>query len=244
MASRLIIMARRRKIVKWLGVSLGVLVLGIVGFAPSWRNYYLHRGSVRIIEDQVYVSGSANPKHQLDLYLPTTKPGPWPVVVFVHGGFWRPQDRRLLQFFTGLHGSVGVALANRGVAAAVISYRQFPEAATIPDALADVTRAVRYVLDSIGRHGGDPKRLYLVGHSAGGVMTSLLALHPQYLEQGGIRKGQVRGFACLAAAYDLTDLIAGIDSHLADRVRRSAKEDEGLKRFSPVLPSSARAKAE
>lgn len=225
-------MSRRRKILRGLGIGLGLVVLLLVGFAPSWRSYYLPRKSVRIIEDQVYVSGSANPKHMLDLYLPTTSAGPWPVVVFVHGGYWRPQDRRIGQFFTGLHGGVGVALANQGVATAVISYRQFPEAATIPDALEDVARAVRYVIDNIGKNGGDPKRVYVVGHSAGAMMTSLLALSPQYLEQAGVAKGQVRGFACLAGPYDLPGLRAGLDAGNADKVLRSAKDEAGLDRFS------------
>lgn len=219
---------------QWIGVGLGVLVLLVVGFAPSWRNFHLHRGTVRILEDQVYVAGSSNPKHQLDLYLPKTAPGPWPVVVFVHGGFWRPQDRRTLQFSTGLYGAVGVALANRGVATAVISYRQYPEAATIADALDDVARAVRYVRDNIARHGGNPQRLYLVGHSAGGTMTALLAVHPQYLDHAGVQGGQVRGFACLAAAYDMTGLAATIGPELAERVRRSAVDEAGMARFCAV----------
>lgn len=232
---RLMTMSRRRKVLAWLSVGLGLLVLGIFCLAPSWRNYYFHRGGVRIIEDQRYVAGSSHPKHQLDLYLPTAGSGQWPVVVFVHGGFWRPMDRRTLQFFTGLHGAVGVAFANRGVATAVISYRQFPDAESIPDALEDVSRAVRYVIDNIGQHGGDPKRIYIMGHSAGGTMTSLLAVHPQYLEQVGIKQDQVRGFVCLAAAYDLADLVTGVESVLADRVRRSVKDDNGLKRFSSLL---------
>ncbi len=228
-------MSARRKILGWLGVGLGLLFLAILGSAPSWRNYYVPRCGVQVLDDQVYVEGSHTPTHQLDLYLPTSQPRPWPVVVFVHGGFWRPQDRRFLQPFTGLNGAVGVALANRGVATAVISYRQYPEAETLADALQDVTRAVRYVQDNIERHGGNPRRLYVAGHSAGGTLTSLLAVHPQYLEQAGIQKEAVRGFACLAGAYDLQDLSAGIDSALADRVRRSAKDEEGLRRFSSVL---------
>ncbi len=228
-------MTRRRTVLTGLGFGLGLLVLLLVGLAPAWRNYYLPRGSVRILEDQVYIPGSRQPKHQLDLYLPTSKPGPWPVVVFVHGGYWRPQDRRILQPFTGLHGAVGVALASSGVATAVISYRQYPEAATLADALQDVTRAVYWVQHNLQPHGGDPRRLYIVGHSAGGLLTALLALQPQHLERVGIAQGQVRGFACLAGAYDLSGLLAGLDAGLAERVRRSAQDDVGLRRFSPLV---------
>jgi acetyl esterase/lipase len=209
------------------------MILLAVVLAPSWRNYYRHRSTVRIIEDQVYVPGSVNPKHQLDLYLPTTGTRPWPTVVFVHGGFWKAMDRRLLQPFTGLHGCVGVALANRGVATAVVSYRQYPEATTIQDALDDVARAVRFVMDNIGKQGGDPTRVFIVGHSAGGLMTMLLAVTPDHLEHAGVAKGQVRGFASLAGVYDLDRIMLGLDSEVAVRVRRSAGNDRGLERFSP-----------
>lgn len=226
-------MSRGKKILKWAGIGLLLVLVLVVVLAPSWRNYYLRRGTVRILEDQAYLPGSTNPKHQFDLYLPTKSAGPWPVVVFVHGGFWRPMDRRLLQPFTGLHGGVGVALANRGVATAVIDYRQFPEAATVQDALDDVTRAIRFVLDNIGQQGGDPKRVVLVGHSAGGYLTSLLAVNPEYLEKAGVSKGQVRGFASLAGIYDLARIAPHLGLPLADAIRRSVVDDEGLKRFSP-----------
>lgn len=85
-------MTWRRKLARSLGVAFGVLVLAAVVFAPSWRNYYLRRSTVRIVEDQSYLPDDANPKHRLDLDPPTSGARPWPVVVFVHGGFWRPFD--------------------------------------------------------------------------------------------------------------------------------------------------------
>ena len=60
------------------------------------------------IEDIVYVPGSKNPKHQLDLYLPvgkTTHKGGFPMVVFVHGGYWVEGDRDYYALFTGLYGA-------------------------------------------------------------------------------------------------------------------------------------------
>jgi acetyl esterase/lipase len=225
-------MKQRRRLAHWLGGALGALVLAAIVLAPSWRNYYLRRGAVRVLEDQPYLPGDANPRHRLDLYLPTAAARPWPVVVFVHGGFWRPFDRRMFQPFTGLHGCVGVALANRGIATAVVGYRQRPEAASIEDALDDVARAVRYVVDTIGRQGGDPARVYLVGHSAGGLVTSLLALEPEHLARAGVPPGSIRGFASLAGPYDLARLVTFSDSGLAASVRSSLSGDD-VQRLSP-----------
>ena len=225
-------MRSKRWWVRTFGLLLGVVVVAGVGLAPSWRNYYLRRGTVRIIEDLAYVSDRPDSRHRLDLYLPTSGARPWPVVVFVHGGFWRPFDRRMFQWFTGLHGCVGVALANRGVATAVLSYRQRSEAASIQDALDDVAHAVRYVVSNIGREGGDPNRVYIAGHSAGGLFTALLAVEPEHLANAGVRPGSVRGFAMLSGPYDLARLVAFSAPGLAAKVRASASQED-IERYSP-----------
>ena len=225
-------MRSRRRWLRVLALSAGALVLAAVALAPSWRNYYLPRRTVRVVEDVSYVPWPADSKHRYDLYLPTTTSPPWPVVVFVHGGFWKPFDRRMFQPFTGLHGCVGVALANAGVATAVVSYRQRPEAASIQDALDDVARAVRNVIDDIGRQGGDPARVFVVGHSAGAWLSILLALEPEHLDKLGVRSGYVRGFAALAGPYDLERLAAVPDRRLAAEVQASASAAD-VERFSP-----------
>jgi acetyl esterase/lipase len=168
----------------------------------------------------------------LDLYLPKAAAHPWPVVVFVHGGFWRPFDRRMFQPLTGLHGCVGVALANRGIATAVVSYRQRPEAASIQDALEDVEHAIRYVVDNIGRYGGDASRVYLIGHSAGGLFAALLGVQPERLARAGVAAGSIRGVAMLSGPYDLERLATSSASGLAAKVRASANHDD-IETYSP-----------
>ncbi len=218
---------------RWVGGIVAVLAIVLVAIAPSWRNYYLPRRTVRVVADQLYVAGSTSPRHRLDLYLPTTGARPWPVVVFVHGGYWRPFDRRLFQPFTGLHGCVGVALANREVLTAVVSYRQFRDASSMQDPLDDIAHAVRWVIDHAAAQGGDPSRVYVVGHSAGGFMTALLALEPEHLQRAGVEPRRVRGFVSLAGVYDLQRLAHGIGSSLAPVVRASAPTAEAVERFSP-----------
>jgi acetyl esterase/lipase len=233
-------MRSKRRGLRWLGAASGLIVLGAVAVAPSWRNYYLPARTVRIIQDVPYAPGLADSKHQLDLYLPVARPRPWPVVVFVHGGFWKPFDRRMLQPFTGLHGCVGVALANAGVATAVLSYRQRPEAASLQDALDDVAGAVRYVVGNVGREGGDPARVYLVGHSAGALLTTLLAAQPEHLTKAGVAPGRIRGFAGLAGPYDLARLATFPDASLASKVKASTSAAD-FERYSPerhVRPGS------
>jgi len=82
------------------------------------------------------------------------------------------------------------------------------------------------------REGGDPTRLYVVGHSAGGLFAALLGLEPRHLVKAGVPPGSVRGFAMLSGPYDLARLISSSDSALAAKVRESVTERE-IERYSP-----------
>lgn len=227
-------MTRGKKTLAWVVVILSVLVIAATLVAPSWRIYYPYRRGLRIVEDRVYVAGSQSPRQQLDLYLPPAGAAPFPVVVFVHGGYWRALDRRIYQPITGLHGAVGVALAHRGIGTAVIGYRQYPEAPTLDEALGDVAAAVRYVVLNIKNEGGDPSRVYVIGHSAGGMLTMLLGLQPEHLQKAGVDASKLRGFGSLGSPYDLEKLAASFDGDMADKIRRSARDAAGLARYSAI----------
>jgi len=123
------------------------------------------RDQVRIEEDLVYQAGSRHPGHRLDLYLPRHLER-FPVVVFIHGGYWHSQDKNYFQAVTGLYGNVGLALAKQGIGAVVINYRLSPEV-TIEGQLDDFAQAVRWTRERIGSYGGQVESLFLAGHSAG-----------------------------------------------------------------------------
>lgn len=128
-------------------------------------------------------------KHLLDLYGPRT-PGPHPAIVFFYGGAWTDiGDRRDFGF-------AARALASLGYLVAVPDYRVLPEVA-YPAFLDDCALAVHWVLDHLGRHGGDPSRLALAGHSAGAYNAAMLALDPRYR-----LRGRLRAVAGLSGPYD------------------------------------------
>jgi acetyl esterase/lipase len=156
---------------------------------------------VRTVPDLAYVAGSADPKQQLDLYLPRHKSA-FPMVLFVHGGFWRNQDRRYHQGLTGLYGNVGVALARRGVGVAVQSYRLSP-AVGIEAQLGDVVAAAGYTLAHAAEYGGDPRQLFLAGYSAGGQLITTLCAEPERLQKAGVEPSVVRGCVSLSGVLDL-----------------------------------------
>jgi acetyl esterase/lipase len=104
-----------------------------------------------------------------DLYLPAGQ-GPFPVVVNVHGGYWRRGSRDTFQHW-------GPYLAARGYAGFTISYRLTkPGQKTYPQPVQDVRAAVQFMRGRAGEFRLDPDRIALWGNSAGAHLAALVAL--------------------------------------------------------------------
>jgi len=111
-----------------------------------------------------------------------------PVIVYVHGGGWikgsRARVYRLPKFAN-----------ERGYMVVSISYRPVPQT-NIDGQLRDVTRGIRWVQNNIGRYGGNPRKIVIMGHSAGAHLVALVAA-----------KGTVRGLKGVISndvqAYDM-----------------------------------------
>ncbi|MEP7049533.1 MAG: alpha/beta hydrolase [Pseudomonadota bacterium] len=179
-----------------------------------------------------YQAGVTDQKRQLDLYLPRRE-APFPIVVFVHGGYWSPLDRRWLQAVLGSFGNVGVSLAQRGVAAAIIGYRQYPMIQRADDSLDDIATALRFVRDSCPTWGCGP--LFVVGHSAGGHLASLLALDPRILARHGIEANSIAGFVSIDGIFDLAAALPAFTAEQAAVMRQLFGGDaRELASYSPI----------
>lgn len=132
--------------------------------------------------------------HRLDVYRPRSAGGLAPVVVFLYGGRWQTGSRdeyRLL----------GDALTRRGLVAVVPDYRLYPEV-IFPAWVEDAARAVAWVRENATRFGGDPERIFVVGHSAGAHTAVLLALDERYLAAVGVRSHDLAGYVSIAGPVD------------------------------------------
>lgn len=174
------------------------------------------RASIVVTRNVAYRGGSTNPKHRLDIYAPANAKGA-PVVHFVHGGYWIAGGKDYYRTLTGLYGSIGEALAARGIVTVVQSYRLVPQG-TIDDLLDDVVAALRWTEGHAAEHGGDPSRLFLMGHSAGGHVAALLASDDTQLAKRGMNPDHLRGAIPLSAIWDIADMQKTQDAAFNEKV--------------------------
>ena len=108
------------------------------------------------------------PGETLDVFPARQKPDtpPAPVLVFIHGGYWRALDK-------ADHSFVAEPFVKKGACVVVPNYALCP-AVTVPDIALQMVQALAWVYRHIAVHGGDPQRITVVGHSAGGHLATML----------------------------------------------------------------------
>lgn len=124
------------------------------------------RHGVEVENDVLY--GPHADWHQLDIYRPVHRPGPWPVVFYVHGGAFH-----LLSKDT--HWLMGLVFARFGYLVVNISYRLAPKH-PYPAAIEDTCSAYTWMASRLRELGGDPTRVAVAGESAGGNLVTALTL--------------------------------------------------------------------
>lgn len=152
-------------------------------------------GARKVENDAAY---GADARQRIDVYAPQAGAANAPIVVFIYGGSWRSGDKRD-------YGFLGAAFAAQGFVTAIPNYRLVP-GVRFPTFVEDCAAAVRWVADNAARFGGDPRRIVLVGHSAGAYNTIMLALDAHYLRDAGVDAHAIRGAVGLAGPYDFLPL--------------------------------------
>lgn len=145
---------------------------------------------VRVVPGIAY---GRHDRHVLDLYLPHASDHHAPVIMFAYGGAWHEGARQE-------YGFVGHAFAARGYVTVIADYRLYPEV-RYPAFLEDLAAATCWVTREAGAYGGDPERLFLMGHSAGAYNAVMLALAGERYGAGEILS-RVLGVVGLSGPYD------------------------------------------
>jgi arylformamidase len=167
----------------------------------------------------------------LDVY-PTTGANQ-PVMIYVHGGGWyrgnkAPADAKPAAFNA------------RGFVFVSVNYRVRPEV-EVKQEVQDVARAIAWVSENIAQYGGDPARIFLLGHSAGAHIVSLIGTDGSYLEAEGLSLADLQGVVSLdTQAYDLYTLISNLPPTNGQVYRITFGDDpEFWKAMSPQLHIAA-----
>jgi arylformamidase len=136
----------------------------------------------------------------LDVYTPTGARN-LPVVFWIHGGGWQ----------AGNKGMVGVkpkAFMEAGFVFVSINYRLLPTA-DMATLTGDVATALGWVHKNITTYGGDPNRLLVMGHSAGGQLAALMCTDEKYVKAEGFSLAAIKG--CMPVDADTFDIPAIIE---------------------------------
>ena len=150
---------------------------------------------LRITRDVAYGPAARN---RLDIFT-AGKAGATakPVLIFVHGGGFVRGDKQVPG--TPFHDNIGAWAARHGLVGVNVTYRLAPDAPW-PAGPEDVAAAVRWARARIGEHGGDPARIYLMGHSAGATHVATYAAQPAF--QGPDGPG-LAGLIVSSGIYDV-----------------------------------------
>lgn len=129
-----------------------------------------------------------------DVYLPLLPSPDAPLVLFFYGGNWTRGERADYRF-------VGESLASAGVVTVIADYRLGPQA-DWTGILQDCAAAARWAFDQAPSLGASPRRVHLMGHSAGAYNAAMLALDPRWLQAHGLQPDQLAGWVGVAGPYD------------------------------------------
>lgn len=150
-------------------------------------------GARRVARNLAYGDG---PRRTFDIYAPADAGQggrAYPVLVFFYGGGWDSGSK-------DVYGWAAQALAARGFVVAVPDYRLSPEV-HFPHFIDDAAAATVKVAEVVAQYGGDPAKLGVLGHSAGGHLALMITLDRRYMAAAG-RPDLIKAAAGLAGPYD------------------------------------------
>ena len=179
------------------------------------------------VQRDVFYSELKSERQSLDVYAPTSG-GEHPIVVWIHGGGWRQGDKQAVQ-------RKPKAFVERGLVFVSINYRFVPQV-TVKEMTGDVAKAIRWARDHARDFGGDPNRIFVMGHSAGAHLAALVCTDERYLQAEGLSLSVIKGCVPVdTAAYDIPKRFEQSGAAKADAGKSIFGADEAMHReLSPV----------
>lgn len=168
-----------------------MLALAAAGQEPAAPN----------IQRDIPYAKPADERQVLDIYSPKGAKD-LPVVFWIHGGGWQTGDKKDVQIKPRV-------FAEKGFVFVSTNYRLLPSV-DMGTIIRDIAKSIRWVHDHIAEYGGDPKRLLVMGHSAGAQLAALICIDDRYLKAEGVSLAVIKG--CVPVDGDTYDVPAIIET--------------------------------
>ena len=162
---------------------------------------FLSQSQAQDIQRDIPYAKSPHERQVLDIYSPADAKD-LPVVFWIHGGGWQTGDKSSVQLKPQ-------AFMDRGFVFVSTNYRLLPDVdmATI---IRDIAKSLHWVHDHIDEYGGDPRRLLVMGHSAGAQLAAIVCTDDRYLKAEGLSLDIIKG--CVPVDGDTFDIPAIIET--------------------------------
>jgi arylformamidase len=151
-----------------------------------------------------------------------------PMVLWIHGGGWRRGDKSNVQRKPG-------AFVDKGFVFVSTNYRFVPNV-TVKEMTGDIAKSIRWVHDHAKEYGGDPKSIFVMGHSAGAHLAALVCTDERYLKAEGLTLSVLKGCVPVdVSVYDIPKRIKdGGSVPPATFTEVFGKTEESHREFSPA----------
>lgn len=153
------------------------------------------------IKRDIPYANPAQERQVLDVYSPMGAKS-LPVVFWIHGGGWQAGDKSNVQLKPQV-------FMDKGFVFVSTNYRLLPNV-EIDVIFRDIAKSIHWVHDHIAEHGGDPKRMLVMGHSAGAQLAALICTDNRYLKEEGLPLSIIKG--CVPVDGDTYDVPAIIET--------------------------------
>ncbi|MEX0938087.1 MAG: alpha/beta hydrolase [Pirellulales bacterium] len=158
-------------------------------------------GSAQTRTSDVPYVENGHERQVLDIYTPEARPdASLPVMIWIHGGGWQAGDKSDVSLKPKV-------LTERGFVFVSANYRLLPEV-EMDVLIRDVAKALGWVHRNIAKYGGDPRRIFVGGHSAGAQLAALICIDDRYLKAEGVSFDVLQG--CIPVdgdTYDIPNII-------------------------------------
>jgi len=154
-----------------------------------------------VVKRDIPYAEPALERQVLDIHAPKDAKN-LPVVFWIHGGGWQTGDKSSVQ-------EKPKAFVERGFVFVATNYRLLPKV-EMETIFRDVAKALGWVHKNIAAHGGDPARIFVMGHSAGAQLAALLCIDDRYLKSEGVPFSALKG--CVPVDGDTYDVPAMIET--------------------------------